>query len=58
MLIKVYLKNYDTEIIIETKKKVNAHEIIDKLGKDEFIRIYDYIFPCNDILFIKLEDRK
>ena len=58
MLIRVYLKNYDTEIIIENERKVNSQEINRELNKDGFIRIYDYIFPCNDILFIKLEDRK
>lgn len=59
-MIYVYLKN-GVKVTIKNKDKkdpVTAHTIVRILGDTEFIRLYNYVFACNEIAFIEVVEAK
>lgn len=55
-MIIVYLKTSDKIFQIKNTNNEKISTINNELCKDGFIRIYDYIFPCNDIEHIEVTD--
>lgn len=55
-MIIVYLKTTNQVFKIKNPEGYTAKRIIDCVGVDKFIKIYDYIFPCNDIEHIEVTD--
>lgn len=59
-MIYVYLKN-GVKVTIKNKDKENpitAKNITDIIKKDTFLRLYNYVFACNEIAFIEVVEAK
>lgn len=59
-MIYVYLKN-GVKVIIKNKDKENpitAKKITDVIKTDAFLRLYNYVFACNEIVFIEVVEAK
>lgn len=59
-MIYVYLKN-GVKVTIKNKDEkdpVTAQRIIRLLGDAEFLRLYNYVFACNEIAFIEVVEAK
>ena len=55
-MIIVYLKTSDKIFQIKNTEKYSAGNIVENLSENGFVRIYNYIFPCNDIEHIEVSD--
>lgn len=55
-MIIIYLKTSEKIFQIKNTHNVTIATINNGLCKDGFIRIYNYIFPCNDIEHIEVTD--
>lgn len=59
-MIYVYLKN-GVKVTIKNKDKKNpitAKKITDVIKTDAFLRLYNYVFSCNEIAFIEVVEAK
>jgi len=55
-MISVLLKENDEIIEIKNDNNLTASQLLDVLNYNAYVRIYNYIFNCNEIVSIFVEE--